>query len=82
MLNANRRDVVRDPWGAWDVKASGARRASAHQATRSRAERQVKRIAQSVGDGEVRIRNRDCCILDSDTMAAVNDPSPAREITR
>ena len=82
MPNANHRDMARSREGGWGVKASGATGVSTRRDTRPKAERRVKQIVRRVGDGKLRIHNRDGRACDNVTMASGNDPSPAREATR
>lgn len=43
MASSNNRHVVPNPKGGWDVKAPGAKRASAHAPTQAQAERRASR---------------------------------------
>lgn len=76
MAASNNRHVVPNPTGGWDVKAPGAKRASAHAATQAEAERRAKEIVANQGGGEVRIHGKDGRIRDSDTVAPGRDPNP------
>lgn len=79
MASSNNRHVVPNPQGGWDVKAPGAKRASAHEATQAEAERRAKEIVANRGGGEVRIHGKDGRMRDSDTVAPGSDPSPPRD---
>lgn len=79
MSSDNRRHVVPNPEGGWDVKAPQAKRASAHAATQAEATARAKQIVTNAGGGEVRIHGRDGRIRDSDTVAPGNDPHPPRD---
>ena len=79
MSNDNRRHVVPNPKGGWDVVAPGADRASAHTETQAQAEQRAKQIVQNAGGGEVRIHGRNGRIRDSDTVAPGNDPHPPKD---
>ena len=76
MSNDNRRHVVPSDKGGWDVKAPGARRASAHAATQEAAQDRARQIVRNIGGGEVVTHNRDGKIRDSDTIKPGNDPFP------
>lgn len=79
MSNQNRRHVVPNSSGGWDVKAPGASRASAHTDTQAQAIARAKEIVDNAGGGEVRIHGRDGQIRNSDTVAPGNDPFPPRD---
>lgn len=79
MSNDNRRHVVPNEDGGWDVKKPGAGRASAHTDTQAQAVARAKEIVGRAGGGEVRIHGRDRAIRDSDTVAPGNDPNPPRD---
>lgn len=79
MSKSNNRHVVPSPRGGWDVKAPGARRASAHRDTQAAAEQRAKEIVANLGGGEVRIHGRNRRIRDSDTVAPGRDPNPPRD---
>lgn len=72
------RHVVPNPNGGWDVKAPGAKRASAHTDTQKQATDRAKQIVKNEGGGEVRIHRPDGRIRDSDTVAPGNDPFPPK----
>lgn len=76
MSNDNRRHVVRNSDGGWDVKKPGASRASAHADTQKKAIDRAKDIVRNAGGGEVRVHGRDGKIRNSDTVAPGNDPFP------
>lgn len=74
-----KRHVVPNPDGGWDVKASGASRASAHAKTQGAAELRAKEIVERAGGGEVVIHRPNGQIRDSDTVAPARDPFPPRD---
>ena len=76
MSKPNRRHVVPDPAGGWNVKAPNSQRASAHASTQAEAERRAKEIVGNLGGGEVVIHRPDGTIRDSDTVSPGNDPHP------
>lgn len=55
----NDRHVVKNARGTWDVKAGGAKRASAKEKTQAAAEKTAKKIVGNAGGGEVVIHGRD-----------------------
>jgi Uncharacterized protein conserved in bacteria (DUF2188) len=75
-MGKNDRHVVKNPGGGWDVKAPGAKKASAHKDTQAGAEKVAKQIVGNAGGGEVVIHGRDGKIRDKDTVAPGNDPHP------
>lgn len=79
MSNDNRRHVVPNREGGWDVRAPGAERSSAHKATQADAVQRAREIVNNAGGGEVVIHGRDGRIRDSDTIAPGNDPHPPRD---
>lgn len=79
MSRKNDRHVVQNPDEGWDVKAQGAKRASANEKTQAQAERRAKEIVGNAGGGEVVIHGRDGRIRDKDTVAPGNDPNPPRD---
>jgi hypothetical protein len=74
-----RRHVVPNPQGGWDVKKPGADRASSHHATQGKAEQRAKEILGNLGGGEAVIHDRGGQIRDSDTVAPAKDPLPPRD---
>lgn len=74
-----RRHVVPNPKGGWDVKKPGGSRASKHTSTQKEAVDSARDIVKNQGGGEVRIHGRDGKIRDSDTIAPGNDPNPPRD---
>jgi hypothetical protein len=76
---ANRRFVSPHPEGGWQVKASGADRASSRHETQRGAEERAKEIVTNMGGGEVTIQDRRGRIRDSDTVPAANDPNPPKD---
>lgn len=79
MSSDNRRHVVRNENGGWDVRAPGAQRVSAHTDTQAEAISRARNIVGNAGGGEVVIHGRDGRIRDSDTIAPGNDPNPPRD---
>lgn len=79
MSNDNRRHVVPNKDGGWDVQKPGASRASAHADTQKEATTRAKEIVHNAGGGEVRIHGRDGKIRNSDTVKPGNDPLPPRD---
>jgi hypothetical protein len=79
MASSNNRHVVPNTKGGWDVKAPGAKRASAHTPTQPQARQRAKEIVSNHGGGEVRIHGKDGRIRDSDTVAPGRDPNPPRD---
>ena len=79
MPSNNRRHVVPNPDGGWDVKAPGAHRASAHLRTQGEAEKRAKQIVARAGGGEVRIHRPNGQIRDSDTVAPGHDPMQPKD---
>lgn len=78
-MAANRRHVVPNNNGGWNVKAPNGSRASSHHETQSEAERRAREIVGNLGGGEVVIHNRHGQIRDSDTVPHGNDPFPPRD---
>ena len=76
---AEKRHVVPNPSGGWDVKAPGTDRVSSHHDAQSAAEERAKEILGNVGGGEAVIHGRDGKIRDSDTVAPANDPYPPKD---
>lgn len=74
-----RRHVVPNPKGGWDVKKPGNSRSSNHAKTQQEAVDRAREIVKNQGGGEVRIHGRDGKIRDSDTIAPGNDPNPPRD---
>ncbi|MEO3939411.1 DUF2188 domain-containing protein (plasmid) [Dermatophilaceae bacterium Soc4.6] len=79
MSHDNRRHVVPNDQGGWDVEAPGASRASAHTDTQADAIDRAREIVHNAGGGEVVIHGRDGRIRDSDTIAPGHDPHPPRD---
>ncbi len=73
------RYVVKNPDGGWDVKAGGAKRASAHKDTQAEAEKRAKEIVENLGGGEVRIQDRKGRFRDSDTVPKGSDPRSSKD---
>ncbi len=79
MANDNRRDVVRNPDGGWDITKPGGQRASGHERTQADAEARAKDIVRGAGGGEVVTHRPDGRIRSKDTVAPGNDPNPPRD---
>ena len=79
MAEQNRRHVVPNPNGGWDVRGADAQRASAHADTQSDAVARARQIVGNLGGGEVTVHNKQGQIRDSDTVAPGNDPNPPRD---
>ncbi|WP_084652909.1 DUF2188 domain-containing protein [Nocardioides insulae] len=79
MGNDNRRHVVKNDQGGWDVRGEGAKRASAHADTQADAIARAREIVGNAGGGEVVIHGRDGQIRDSDTVRPGDDPFPPRD---
>jgi hypothetical protein len=77
-MPTNRRNVVPNPKGGWDVTRGGDR-ASAHTNTQSEAIDRARQIVGNLGGGEVAIHGRDGRVRDSDTVPPGNDPNPPRD---
>lgn len=65
---SNRREVVPNPHGGWDIRRPGAIRAITHRATKQEAIRRAREMLQERGGGELSIRGRDGKISLSDTV--------------
>ncbi len=76
---ANRRHVVPNPDGGWDIKAPRASRSSGHFDTQRQAEARAKEIVGNRGGGEVTVHRPDGTIRDSDTVPPGNDTNPPRD---
>lgn len=79
MAKPERRHVVPDPTGGWNVRKPGSGRVSSHHQRQSDAEAQAKRTVQNLGGGEVRIHGRNGQVRDSDTVRPARDPNPPRD---
>ena len=79
MAKDNRRHVVPNGGGGWDVRAPGAARSSAHTDNQADAIRRAREIVGNAGGGEVVIHDRRGRIRDSDTIPSGNDPIPPRD---
>jgi hypothetical protein len=64
--------------GRWEVVKPKAGRASAVTDTQRQAERRAKEMVANAGGGEVRIKNEQGRIRDSDTVAPARDQSTQR----
>lgn len=79
MSNQNRRHVVPNDKGGWDVVRPDGQRASAHADTQKAAQDRAREIVHNAGGGEVVTHGRDGKIRDSDTIKPGNDPFPPRD---
>lgn len=79
MSNQNRRHVTPGKNGGWDVKAPGAKRASANEPTQKAAEQRARNIVRNAGGGEVVTHGKDGQIRNSNTIKPGNDPFPPRD---
>lgn len=79
MAHDNRRHVVPNPEGGWDVTKPDASRASSHSDTQAEAVDRAREIVRNAGGGEVVTHGRDGRIRDSDTVPPGNDPFPPRD---
>ena len=66
--------------GGYEVKAPGAKRASAVEPTKRAAGARAKEIVVNKGGGEVTYRDDHGRIVDSDTVGGGNDPNPQRDM--
>lgn len=74
----NRREVVPNPAGGWDVKKPGATRASAHTDTQAAATDRARTILQNDGGGELHVHGRDGRVRQADTIEPGNDPRSSK----
>lgn len=74
-----KRHIVKNPKGGWDVKKPGSGRASAHEPTQADAEARAKRILSNAGGGEAVTHDRKGRIRDQDTVPPGRDPNPPRD---
>ena len=74
----NRRHVVPNSNGGWDVKAPGAKRASVHAETQAQAQASARRILHNAGGGEMVTHNTQGQIRAADTISPGNDPHPPK----
>jgi hypothetical protein len=79
LAKLNRRHVVPNPSGGWDVLQGNAERRSAHAGTQSEAVDRARRIVRNLGGGEVVTHGRDGRIRDADTISPGNDPNPPKD---
>jgi hypothetical protein len=75
-VGKNDRHVVKNSKSGWDVKAGGAKRASANEKTQADAERAAKKIVGNAGGGEAVIHGR---IRDKDIVVRGRDPHPPKD---
>jgi Uncharacterized protein conserved in bacteria (DUF2188) len=76
---SNRRHVVPNPSGGWDVVKGHAERRSAHTSTQAEALAKARQIVRNLGGGEVVTHGKDGRIRDSDTVLYGKDPMPPRD---
>lgn len=79
MTSPNRRHVVPNPEGGWDVRAPNAERSSGHFDTQDQAIDRAREILGNKGGGELTIHRPDGTIRDSDTVSPGSDPNPPRD---
>jgi hypothetical protein len=79
MASTNRRHVVPNPSGGWDVVRGHAERRSAHASTQAQALDRARKIVSNLGGGEVVTHGKDGRIRDSDTIPQGKDPFPPRD---
>lgn len=75
MSNGNQHHVVPSSKGGWDVRRSGASRASSHRDTKREAIARGREISRNQGT-ELRIHNKNGRIADGDSHG--NDPYPPK----
>lgn len=78
-MASQRRHIVPNPEGGWDVKAPKAERSSSHHNTQREAEQRAKEILKNLGGGEAVTHDRHGRIRDSDTVPPAHDPMPPRD---
>jgi hypothetical protein len=76
--NDSDRYVQPRPEGGWEVVKDDHERASAVTRTKKEATDRAREIVDNLGGGEVRIKNLDNKLRDSDTQGRRNE-SPARD---
>jgi len=75
---AERRDVVPNPNGGWDVTKPGSSRASSHHDSQAQASDRATDILKNAGGGERVTHGRDGAIRDKATVPRGNDPYPPK----
>jgi hypothetical protein len=65
---AERRHVVPNTAGGWDVKSAGSSRASSHHATLAEATAKAREIVKNLGAGEVIVHRQDGRLRDANTL--------------
>lgn len=78
-MKSNRRHVVPNPNGGWDIKKGHAERRSGHEITQATAIDKARQIVRNTGGGEIVIHGRDGRIRDADTVHPGRDPQPPRD---
>lgn len=78
MGQSNKRVVQKRDDGDWEVKAPGARRASAVTPTQSAGIDRARRILGNDGGGELQIRGKDGKIREQDTIEPGSDPESSK----
>lgn len=76
--NDNSRYVQPRPEGGWEVVKEGHERASSVTRTKQEAVDRGRQIVQAQGGGELRIKNREGKLIDSDTIKPGRE-SPKRD---
>lgn len=70
---AEKREVVPNANGGWDVRKPGSPRASAHAETQQQAEQRAREILRNAGGGELRIKGKDGKIRSQNTVPKRDD---------
>jgi hypothetical protein len=78
MGQPNKRVVQKREEGGWEVKAPGAKRASAVTPTQSAGIDRARQILGNDGGGELQVRGRDGSIRKQDTIRPGNDPKSSK----
>lgn len=78
-MGKNDRYVQKRPDGKFEVVKPHHERASAVTDTQRQAEQRAKEIVGKAGGGEVKIKNEQGRIRDSDTVSPARDPNPPKD---
>ncbi|WP_282944449.1 DUF2188 domain-containing protein [Cellulomonas endometrii] len=78
MGQPNKRVVQRRDDGDWEVRAPGAKRASAVTSTQADGIDRARTILGNDRGGELQVRGRDGTIRKQDTIAPGNDPKSSK----
>ncbi|MEX0832947.1 MAG: DUF2188 domain-containing protein [Actinomycetota bacterium] len=79
MVKLERRDVVLNPTGGWNVTRPGLPGGRSHHLTQSDTEQAAKRDLRNGPEGEVVIHRPDGTIRDKDTVPPARDPFLPRD---